>query len=114
MVVLPVRFSSPAVVRFRHARQSKEYVARNGDPPKDSDAIAAIWERAFPDAPDRLAKLAWLWSSQDSVDTLERLEERAERRPMFRKATPWGTRKLYEFIAAHQKFDDVQGTWCQS
>lgn len=27
---------------------------------------------------------------------------------MFRKATPWGTRKLYEFIAAHQKSYDVR------
>ena len=33
--------------------------------------------------------------------------------PMIREATPWGTRKLYEFIAAHQKSYDVR-TMCNA
>lgn len=32
---------------------------------------------------------------------------------MIREATPWGTRKLYEFIAAHQKSYDVR-TMCNA
>lgn len=58
-----VRISSPAVAQSRHARQSMEYVVRNADFPGDSDAIVGIWERAFPDAPDRRAKLAWFYES---------------------------------------------------
>jgi putative transposase len=30
-----------------------------------------------------------------------------------KQATPWGTRKIYEFIAAHRKSDDVK-TMCSA